>query len=772
MYEKHFGLKRTPFRADATGADVFVGPQTAKFMVAMKKGLTSSDAIVVVTGDPGVGKSTLVNRAIDSVGAENLVVRIGRMRLGHDEVLDFLLEKLEARDIPASTIKKINLFHDLLAKRTSAGTRAFIVIEDAVRIGEDALAEFEALCAADSDHPEGASIILMGDESLHERLASPALLRIKQRTRLRQMVLPLGASELQGYLKHCFRLAGGEFDLTFATRAGRMLFELSEGNPRVANNIVEAILAAAAEQGTTKIDAALVSRIASEQHGLSVNVPIEAPKPVAEAPAPEPVVESANVPPAKPEAAPVPVPKSELKPEPELSQDTLPDLEVLAPELAAQGLVISRDSEPPVSADDDIPTLFDSTRMTTPTPEPVPEPVAKSAPTIEAIQPRQPAPEPVPEPEPKPSLALEPEPQQAPEPQLVREPPPAPEPKAVREPQPAPESRAVPKAQPEQVAVDVEPTPAAQEDWDRDPTLAELRPDIEALELAMADFKDKDDDDEETDAEPLPDVHLKDPTLPSVPMITLDEAIDQKVSEAQDALEKADAAANPNAEDEKNNASSAPEPKVGVPPLVSPVPEVRDQKADAELEKIATGLASAKSIEDVDDQMAETLFGEEFSLIAAQVVAKVEAEAVQQESANDELETLQEPVKEPATLAKVENKAPTESSLEREFKEVYGENAQEVSIETKSGGLDLSASQRLATVRALNADQAPEVGTPAKEHTAPVPAAEPPQPIEDQINTSMTQTLKALGTRPQATAYNEEDDEETKSGFFSRFKRS
>ena len=174
MYEKQFGLSRRPFRANATGADVFVGPQTAKFMAGMRKGLAASEAIVVVTGQPGVGKSTLVNRAIDAISGDKLVIRISRMQLGHDEVLEFLLDKLDASDIPASTIKKINPFRDELAKRTGAGTRVLIVVEDAVRIGEDALAEFEALTAADTDHSEGANIILMGDDTLLERLASLA----------------------------------------------------------------------------------------------------------------------------------------------------------------------------------------------------------------------------------------------------------------------------------------------------------------------------------------------------------------------------------------------------------------------------------------------------------------------------------------------------------------------------------------------------------------------------------------------------------------------
>ncbi len=726
MYENQFGLSRRPFPANATGASVFVGPQTAKFMAGMRKGLATSEAVVVVTGKPGVGKSTLANRAIDAISGDKFIIRLSRMRLGHDEVLDFLLDKLDASDIPASTIRKINQSRDLLAKLTNTGTRVFIVIEDAVRIGEDALAEFEALTAVDADHPAGANIILMGDDTLLEKLDAPALLRLKQRTRLRQEVLPLSAGELQGYLKHCFRIAGGEFDLAFAAGTGQMLAELSQGNPRVANKLVESMLSAAAEQKATKVDTALIARIAKDEHGLHVDIPVTAVAAVPAA-APEPVAV------ADPAPEPVAEPEPEPEPEPELIQDTLPDLEVIAPGLAAQGLLISAESEPMPSADDEIPTLFSSTRMTSPA---VAKPVAEK-PVVE-----------------KPDA----------------EKPDAEKPDAEK---PDAEKPDAEKPDAEKPTTESETKP----DWDRDPTLAELRPDIEALEQAMADFAVPDADaKEQKDVEAIPDIDLKDPTLPCVPELTLDTAIEQKVSEVQEELARTDAKIAANAAPEKQdskttNTSNKPEPKVGVPPLVSPqpvAPTESDQKADAELEKIATGLANAKSIEDVDDMMAETLFGEEFSLAAAQVAAMVEAA----ESANEDIAAVAEgtPVangtpaseEEAATVAD-----PATNSLEEEFKAVYGENALEVSIETESqGGMDLSASQRLATVRALNTDVSPAPSAPIQQAA---PTAQP-APIEDQINTSMTQTLKALSSRP--TAYIEDDDEEGKGGFFSRFRRS
>ncbi len=630
MYEKHFGLKKRPFRANAIGTDVFVGPQFATTMAGIKKALNSNDSIVTVTGPVGSGKTTLVNRALESLDGNWKTVVVARMRLGSDDVLELLLDELGVQEKPKGTIQKFALFRRNLKELAANDTRVIIAIEDCVRLGVDTLAEVEALTAADAGESEGTGLVLMGDETLDPMLREVPLARVQQRVRQRLTTVGLPVAEVRGYLRHCFRLAGREFEQVFEANAAALLHHLSKGIPRIVNNLVESAMTAATDQDLDQVPTSLLARVAENEFGLSAiefdiappptTAPVvESATPAAQA-APELADEVPSIVFAEPcdDTAETPPVEAEI---PELIQDTLPNLAILAPKFAE-------------SDGDDVP------------------------------------------------------------------------------------------------------------EWDRDPTMAELKPDLDALEQAMA-FAQSDDPNLVTDdAEPLPEPEPEVPEL--IPEITLDHAISQRIESKL--IDEPGEISAPETEDVPAAATDTDAPALNLAPR-------QNRQADAEIEKIAADLAKAKSIEDVDDKMAETLFGDEINFVAAQILANPPS----QDPANDELD------------AAVATEQPVATgSTSQDF---------EVTLEAPKkfddAGMDLSASQRLKTVRALNADLSPSTCDPEPQpeiSPEPIPFSAPDS-IEDQINISMTQTQKALNITPPVID-DDDDDEVSKSGFFGRFKRS
>ena len=217
----------------------------------------------------GSGKSTAVAHSLGAISGKNAIVRVGRFPLQRGEILDLLFDHMQIQQRPPRGNQKLALFRQLLFNLAENDSRMFILVEDAPHLGLNILAELEVLTAADTGPSDGANVILMGDDSLPELLASKPLARLRQRVRLRRKLDACTTEELGGYLTHNFRQAGGDFDKVFADGAAALLHELSGGILRVANNLVESSMEAAAESQAELVDLDLIARVANEEFGLT-----------------------------------------------------------------------------------------------------------------------------------------------------------------------------------------------------------------------------------------------------------------------------------------------------------------------------------------------------------------------------------------------------------------------------------------------------------------------------------------------------------------------
>ncbi|MGI9260747.1 MAG: AAA family ATPase, partial [Woeseiaceae bacterium] len=202
MYTDFFGLTQRPFGSNAVGDRVYIGPQQVKIISTLGNALSGDDTVVTLSGRVGSGKTTVINRVLESVASKRAVARIGRLQLGPDEVLELLLTEFGVTDLPPGTIQRYNAFKNLLKDWAQSGTRSFIMVEDAKHAGLDALLELEAITASDAGDSPGACILLMGGLDLDEFLQQPQLDRMRQRLRRRTTLEACSESEVHGYLAH------------------------------------------------------------------------------------------------------------------------------------------------------------------------------------------------------------------------------------------------------------------------------------------------------------------------------------------------------------------------------------------------------------------------------------------------------------------------------------------------------------------------------------------------------------------------------------------
>jgi len=755
MYKDYFALTNKVFGRYPDGAEAFMGSQQARIKARLTDALSAADTIVAVTGPVGSGKTTLVEAALKAIPGKQLVARIARIKLQHDEILELLLNELGIEHVPSGTIQQFTEFKRRLKQWRQQGTHIFIVVEDAQRIGADAIAELETLTSADAGGASGASIVLMGLSDLHEQLDADELTRAKQRTSLQLSLQPFGAVEVEDYLAHRFAIAGGNVEAILEDGAANTIYRFTGGRPRVINKLCEAVLHAAAEEDSKTISGDLVEQIARHEFAMKpvVECPVQEESPVTAEPL-------ADVPNKEDAVA-------------EMIQDTLPGVEALtaAPSaVAVDGLSVETVTEPaPSEASQRIvePRLPEALTMTDANPADTKELDDALRPDTGLLEVLDELPPEIEENAPVPLELQEQMPEQpAPLPEIPPLQAPAGEEKST--PDTAATNADIPTLS---ASMRIDPASQAAASAAAGDTQTPRKPNLQALESAMAAARKGP---VELAADTSADAANERPTAQreesenetadagetDLPEITLDHCLDERQKEAEALLE------------EKNPHEDAEEDK----------PDSEQEAAKrAKLNKLAADLGSARSLEEIDDVAAETLFGEEFSQMAAAVAAMAAKDPAIDPDSQPALAVVEdEPGETAAEPLKLEiDQAPQEPS-----------EAPAISFASITPGeapaapdINASASRRFAMLKAMNESTENAAGSVAKKtaankaedspaRTSELPDAKQPQitPIENQFGSSMTETLKALKfDRPPEE---EQDEEEKSGGFLSRFKRS
>jgi hypothetical protein len=175
-----------------------------------------------------------------------------------------LLIVLGVKNRPSAREHRLAILRDALRQYESAGIRVIVVVEDAPITGAEVLAEIAALTVSDDGETGGARIVLMGTDSLPDFLQRSELADLQERMALQHELHALTAAETRGYLLHCFRNAGGDFNQLFKPDCSALLHKICEGNPRAINQLAEVALRTAAEIGVQKISARYIAEVAAQ----------------------------------------------------------------------------------------------------------------------------------------------------------------------------------------------------------------------------------------------------------------------------------------------------------------------------------------------------------------------------------------------------------------------------------------------------------------------------------------------------------------------------
>jgi general secretion pathway protein A len=266
MYEDFYGLKERPFTLVPDPDYLFLGSQHKLARAYLEYGIKERMGFVVLTGEVGTGKTTLIKSLLREKEAGLRLGVLYQTSVEAEELLDLLLKEFQIRGhFGGSRAARLGAFNQFLLASHARGEHVVLVVDEAQNLGAKALEELRLLSNLQTDKEPLLQVILVGQPGLRDRLRRPALRQLAQRVVIHYHLRPLDQNETKEYIR--FRLARAGGSGVFTTSALDKLYEYTQGVPRRINAWCDLALVAGFAEGRHELDAEFIDLVISAQGG-------------------------------------------------------------------------------------------------------------------------------------------------------------------------------------------------------------------------------------------------------------------------------------------------------------------------------------------------------------------------------------------------------------------------------------------------------------------------------------------------------------------------
>ena len=254
MYSEFYGLKEMPFNLTPDPRYIFRTERHLEVLATVKYAVEQSRGLVVLTGEVGCGKTTILRAALQSFADCVLAVCIFNPFLTDAEFFEQLGAEM-GLDLPraASKPELLSALAELLARRHSQGLRTVLIVDEAHGLATRLLEEIRLLMNLETSTEKLLQIILCGQPELDRTLNRPDLRQLKQRVSLRCEIKPLSLFEVNKYIRFRLKQAGADNVNLFDAASVKLIGQVSQGMPRVINNVCDNSLLYGYAAGRTAI---------------------------------------------------------------------------------------------------------------------------------------------------------------------------------------------------------------------------------------------------------------------------------------------------------------------------------------------------------------------------------------------------------------------------------------------------------------------------------------------------------------------------------------
>jgi general secretion pathway protein A len=264
MYLEHFQLSELPFRLSPDPAFMYLSHIHSRAKAYMESTIWFTDGFVVITGEIGSGKTTLIETFLREIDQDVVVAQINQTQVTPIEFLQTALVQFGFSPFRMRKAELLATLNDFLIEQYANGRKVLLIIDEAQNLTNKVLEEVRLLSGVETTKEKVLRIILAGQPELNEKLDSDELVQLRQRVRLRFHLTALSEEDTVEYVRHRLRVAGAGDREIFEPEAFPMLFRYAGGIPRLVNTLCDTALIAAFAQDRQTVSVEDVKSAVSE----------------------------------------------------------------------------------------------------------------------------------------------------------------------------------------------------------------------------------------------------------------------------------------------------------------------------------------------------------------------------------------------------------------------------------------------------------------------------------------------------------------------------
>ena len=261
MYEKFYGLSEKPFALTPDPAFLFLGRHHQRALLQLEYGLANAAAFLLITGEVGAGKTTLIRYLLGRLDKDLTVGLISNTSRESGRLQHWVSSAYGLDGAGKDDVSLYNGFIDFAIEEYASGRRVVLIVDEAQNLGRNKLEELRVLSNVNVDKHLVLQTILVGQPELRDMMRTPQLRQFAQRIGTDYHIGNLSEPETHSYVGHRLTVAGATRPDLFTPTAVRLVHASSSGIPRLVNQLCDTALVYGYAEQRAQIDEALMEEV-------------------------------------------------------------------------------------------------------------------------------------------------------------------------------------------------------------------------------------------------------------------------------------------------------------------------------------------------------------------------------------------------------------------------------------------------------------------------------------------------------------------------------